>query len=296
MVFLSFVGLIDANTNNPNGKFYITTPFFLIKLWKLLGLQQESSPCVTNSFISSLFPVALKMNFPYFFCFLYSIYFIETHMHDFTSSHLLNEPSSLKCPAISLRCKPSVRAFTLGSPPKTESCIFRKVFRGAIDHSPNSQQNDYYRWLSCSVLTILLSQKRWILYMQDALWILHKSEITHIDMDSGVWCTWLTHWCQPQLLTLFVTGQKKEEESLLIISQNSKISKNVCQLLISGLDFLSSVWGNGFYAFSDTCFYCFYYVLDGVLGVVFGGLNGLHFLLLLNLTAPVSWQTCNGFN
>lgn len=35
-------------------------------------------------------------------------------------------------------------------------------------------------------------------------------------------------------------------------------------------------------------FYCFYYVLDGVLGVVFGGLNGLHFLLLLNLTALVS--------
>lgn len=95
--------------------------------------------------LSSLVSSCVENELSLFFCFLYSIYFIETHMHDFTSSHLLNEPSSLKCPAILLRCKPSVRAFTLGSPPKTESCIFRKVFRGAIHHSPNSQQNDYYR-------------------------------------------------------------------------------------------------------------------------------------------------------
>lgn len=66
-----------------------------------------------------------------------------------------------------------------------------------------------------------------------------STQVRNNSYRYGLWS--VMYVIDSQLLTLFVTGQKKEEESLLIISQNSKISKNVCQLLISGLDFLSSV-------------------------------------------------------
>lgn len=70
-----------------------------------------------------------------------------------------------------------------------------------------------------------------------------STQVRNNSYRYGLWSVmYLIDSLMPTTVTDTVCHRaKKKEESLLIIPQNSKISKNVCQLLISGLDFLSSV-------------------------------------------------------